>query len=88
MYVQDNDERLFFRSATNNPDVTRINTATTGNGLKWWNQTLPYIKNNQVFACPSDGGPTLSPDSNRHDRCERETIPFPARMSPPRLPRT
>ena len=63
MYVQDYDERIFFRSSTN-PAVTRINTATTGNPLKWWNMMAPYIKNASVFACPSDPGPTPSPDAN------------------------
>ena len=62
MYVQDYDEQVFFRSSTN-PTVTRINTATTGNPLKWWNMIMPYIKNNALFKCPSDPGPTLSPDS-------------------------
>jgi prepilin-type N-terminal cleavage/methylation domain-containing protein/prepilin-type processing-associated H-X9-DG protein len=61
MYVQDNDERLFFRSSTN-PTVTRANVATSGNALKWWNQTMPYIKSPTVFKCPSDPGPTPSPD--------------------------
>ncbi len=63
MYVQDYDERIFFRSSTN-PATTRINAATTGNALKWWNMVMPYAKNRAVFQCPSDPGPTLSPDGN------------------------
>ena len=62
MYIQDNDGRLFFRS-TGKPDATRIGVATTGNGLKWWNQLMPYIKNAQIFKCPSDPLPTASPDN-------------------------
>ena len=62
MYVQDYDERIFFRSTTN-PASTRINTATSGNPLKWWNMLMPYIKNNQVYKCPSDD-PKLVADSS------------------------
>src|SRR5438046_3137064 len=53
MYVQDYDERVFFRS-TANIDSTRIHTATSGNPLKWWNMLMPYVKNGQVYQCPSD----------------------------------
>src|SRR5579883_223959 len=53
MYVQDYDERIFFRSTTN-VDSTRIHTATSGNSLRWWNMLMPYVKNNQVYRCPSD----------------------------------
>ena len=62
MYVQDYDERLFFRSTTN-VDLTRIHAATTGNPLKWWNMLMPYVKNNQLYKCPSDA-PKLVADSN------------------------
>lgn len=63
MYVQDNDECLFFRSGSN-PALTRANVATSGNALKWWNQVMPYIRNAAVFRCPSDAGPTPSADAN------------------------
>ena len=56
MYIQDNDEKLFFRSSTT-AAYTRLNVATSGNDLKWWNQLMPYLKNSQIFTCPSDGGP-------------------------------
>jgi prepilin-type N-terminal cleavage/methylation domain-containing protein/prepilin-type processing-associated H-X9-DG protein len=62
MYIQDYDEQIFFRSTTN-VDSTRIHTATSGNPLKWWNMLAPYIKNNQVFKCPSDD-PKLVADSD------------------------
>src|SRR5690242_19358076 len=66
MYMTDNDGRLFFR-ATTNADSTRahVSVARTHpdfNALQWWNQLMPYIKNQQIFTCPSDGNPTLSPD--------------------------
>jgi len=62
MYVQDYDEQIFFRS-TNNANSTRIHTATTGNGLKWWNVLMPYIRDKNVFRCPSDT-PNPSVDTN------------------------
>jgi len=62
MYVQDYDETVFFRS-TANVDSTRIHAATSGNPLKWWNMMMPYVKNNQVFKCPSDS-PKLVADSS------------------------
>jgi prepilin-type N-terminal cleavage/methylation domain-containing protein/prepilin-type processing-associated H-X9-DG protein len=62
MYVQDYDECIFFRSTTN-VDSTRIHTATSGNPLKWWNMLTPYIKNNQIYKCPSDD-PKLVADSD------------------------
>ena len=63
MYVQDFDERLFFRSASN-PAQTRANVATSGNALRWWNLIMPYVKNGNVFRCNSDPSPTASPDVN------------------------
>jgi prepilin-type processing-associated H-X9-DG protein len=33
------------------------------NPLQWWNLLMPYIKNNGIYNCPSDPGPTISPDS-------------------------
>lgn len=68
MYMIDNDQRLFFR-ANANPDSTRAHVAIPKtdpyyNSLQWWNQLMPYIKNQQIFTCPSDSGPTLSPDAN------------------------
>lgn len=67
MYMQDSDEQLFFRAASN-ATSTRTNVAVPKtdpayNALQWWNLLMPYIKNNAVFACPSDAGPTLSPDA-------------------------
>ena len=66
MYVQDYDERIFFRSSAN-PAVTRINTATTGNPLKWWNLMMPYLKSAAVFACASDPGPDAQPGRERNN---------------------
>ncbi|MCC6729450.1 MAG: prepilin-type N-terminal cleavage/methylation domain-containing protein [Chthonomonadales bacterium] len=67
MYMSDYDETLFFR-AHPNPDATRVHvsiprTDPAYNALQWWNLLMPYIRNHQVFTCPSDGTPTLSPDA-------------------------
>lgn len=68
MYMEDYDERLFFRTSSN-PDSTRSHIAVPRtqpdyNALQWWNVLMPYIKNQQIFKCPSDGNATLSPDAN------------------------
>jgi prepilin-type N-terminal cleavage/methylation domain-containing protein/prepilin-type processing-associated H-X9-DG protein len=61
MYIQDYDERLFFRSSTNvNNTRAKISTPATAYGQLWWNQIMPYIKNEAIYKCPSDGGPTDS----------------------------
>ncbi len=62
MYIQDYDERLFFRQ-TANADNTRINAATPKiPELQWFNQIMPYVKNNPIFKCPDDPGPTPEQD--------------------------
>ncbi len=66
MYLQDYDERIFFRASTASPSVSRSGAVVPSAGallpVYWWNALMPYIKNNQVFACPSDAGPTASKD--------------------------
>ena len=61
MYVQDYDERLFFRSGDAN---SRSGKTISGDRYRWWNLLMPYIKNNGVLTCPSDAGPTLSADAS------------------------
>ena len=73
LYVQDYDERMFFRSASN-PAQTRANVATSGNALRWWNMIMPYVKNNRVFACLSDSAPTPSPDVNGNNVIPRTYV--------------
>jgi prepilin-type N-terminal cleavage/methylation domain-containing protein/prepilin-type processing-associated H-X9-DG protein len=63
MYQQDYDEILFFRSSSAT-QIMRTPLPNSTNASKWWNAIMPYIKNNQVFACPDDSLPTLSPDIN------------------------
>ncbi len=61
MYVQDNDERLFFRSGDAG---SRSGATVGGNAFRWYNQLMPFIKSSGVFTCPSDSTPTPSPDIN------------------------
>ena len=61
MYLQDNDEKLFFRSGDAN---SRSGATISGNAFRWYNQLMPFIKSNGVFTCPSDAAPTPSPDVN------------------------
>lgn len=62
MYVQDNDERIFFRA---NCTFGRSGTIpyTADNSNRWWNQVMPYLKSASVFTCPSDSSPTPSQDA-------------------------
>jgi prepilin-type N-terminal cleavage/methylation domain-containing protein/prepilin-type processing-associated H-X9-DG protein len=78
MYMQDDDEQLFFR-ATTGATSTRANVAVAKtdpayNPLQWWNLLMPYIKNTGIYSCPSDAGPTTSPDSNGNPNILRSYI--------------
>ncbi len=61
MYVQDYDEKLFFRNGSARSGAA---AGTPANSYRWWNMMMPYIKNNNVMTCPSDSGPAFSPDIN------------------------
>jgi prepilin-type N-terminal cleavage/methylation domain-containing protein/prepilin-type processing-associated H-X9-DG protein len=73
MYVQDNDERLFFRGGSAK-SVMRNNTPNSLAAFRWWNLLMPYIKSNGIFVCPSDPEPTLSPDVNGNNVILRSYI--------------
>jgi len=64
LYLGDNDDQLFFRASTN-AGSTRANIAipSTNYGAKWWNIITPYVKNRDIYRCPSDPGPRLQPDA-------------------------
>ena len=66
MYTQDNDERLFFRSGQTSAatSLSRAGVTPGGNGPRWWNLLMPYVKSSAVFTCPSDPAPTPSSDPN------------------------
>ena len=70
MYIQDNDERLFFRPANSS---SRVGSGRSGivitnliayDQAQWWNLLMPYEKTDIVFTCPDDTVKTLSPDVN------------------------
>ncbi len=76
-YLQDNDEKLFFRaSATANPTGTnsRVGATTGGNGQLWWNMLYPYVRTNGVYACPSDANPSPSADSTGATTLKRSYV--------------
>jgi prepilin-type N-terminal cleavage/methylation domain-containing protein len=68
MYVQDYDEKTFFRASATAPSPWRSGAVIPNSNQRtlasWWNLLMPYIKNGQVFTCPSDAGPTASKDLN------------------------
>jgi prepilin-type N-terminal cleavage/methylation domain-containing protein/prepilin-type processing-associated H-X9-DG protein len=78
MYVQDYDEKTFYRASSTAPSPWRSGVVIPNSGERalysWWNLLMPYIKNNQVFTCPSDGGPTLSKDLNLQLTIKRSYI--------------
>ena len=70
-YTQDYDERLYFFASAVDPMTGKsksrtgaIFSGTAANPVRWWNALMPFVKSNAVFACPSDSGPTPSPDAN------------------------
>jgi prepilin-type N-terminal cleavage/methylation domain-containing protein/prepilin-type processing-associated H-X9-DG protein len=80
MYVQDYDETLPYQNPSENPAPTRpLPDGRLYQGYTHWPLMLyPYIKNTQVFLCPSDENPrvnyndngTVNPyaPSNRYDK--------------------
>jgi prepilin-type N-terminal cleavage/methylation domain-containing protein/prepilin-type processing-associated H-X9-DG protein len=71
-YVQDNDERVFFRA---NWAYSRSGYITPQvNGERWWNMLMPYVKSNNVWSCPSDSNPSPSVDINGNKTILRSYI--------------
>lgn len=66
MYVQDNDERLFFfaKHPGENESHTGAIIADEANlnPVRWWNALMPYMKNSPILVCPSDSEPSDSPN--------------------------
>jgi prepilin-type N-terminal cleavage/methylation domain-containing protein/prepilin-type processing-associated H-X9-DG protein len=66
MYIQDYDERLFFRVSATTPSVSRTGAVVPSVAqppVLWWNALLPYTRNAQIVACPSDPAPAPSKDA-------------------------
>lgn len=76
MYIQDYDERMFFRAnwdySRSNPTPTTVIPQTNAN--RWWNMLMPYVASDSVWACPSDTGPSLSPNASGVDDISRSYI--------------
>ena len=67
MYVNDSDDKMFYRSGWVNSrsgNTKIIGPGDSSNHYRWWNLLMPYVKNNDIFKCPSDDQPTLSNDYN------------------------
>lgn len=60
MYLNDDDDRVFFRAGWAN---SRSGNITSANTNRWWNLLAPYVHNSDCFRCPTDDNPTLSKDS-------------------------
>lgn len=82
LYVQDNDERLFFRSVKpgGNTGAARLAaqavapTTLAYNQIQWWNDLMPYVKTNGVFSCPDDPVKGLSADANGNSTIPRSYV--------------
>lgn len=76
MYLADSDDRMYFRSGSAN---SRSGNIPTANENRWWNMLMPYVKNKDIFRCPSDSVPTPSKDLNNGTSILRSYISiFPA----------
>ncbi len=67
MYLIDSDDRMFYRSNWANSrsgDTTQIGSGETADEFRWWNLLMPYVKNNNIWACSADMNPTPSKDSH------------------------
>jgi prepilin-type N-terminal cleavage/methylation domain-containing protein len=71
LYLTDSDDRMFFRSGSAN---SRSGLIATTNANRWWNLIMPYVKNNDIFHCPSDNQPTASKDVNGNLTIQRSYI--------------
>jgi prepilin-type N-terminal cleavage/methylation domain-containing protein/prepilin-type processing-associated H-X9-DG protein len=76
LYLGDNEDRMFYRSGSAN---SRSGLITTVNANRWWNLLVPYLKNTDIYRCPSDSDPTPSKDLNNGTSILRSYISiFPA----------
>ncbi len=69
IYLGDNDDRMFFKASSNAANA-RSGVAMTSanpsfNACKWWNMLLPYVKNKEIFRCPSDRIPSLTDPTDK-----------------------
>src|SRR5690349_236228 len=66
LYVQDNDETLFFYASRSTPSRSRSGAVVLRErdlpASRWWNMLLAYLKTQPTLVCPSDDMPTPSED--------------------------
>jgi prepilin-type N-terminal cleavage/methylation domain-containing protein/prepilin-type processing-associated H-X9-DG protein len=77
LYVNDTDDQMFYRSGWANSrsgNTTVIGPGENKNAFRWWNLLMPYMKNEQIYRCPSDDMPTSSPNSEGVDEIMRSYI--------------
>lgn len=80
MYIQDHDERLFYRAASSVARVgsTRsgviITNATAYDQQQWWNLLLPYARSTAIYSCPGDALKPASPDINGNSTIPRSYV--------------
>jgi prepilin-type N-terminal cleavage/methylation domain-containing protein/prepilin-type processing-associated H-X9-DG protein len=80
MYIQDSDERLFFRPANS---AARVGSGRSGavitntiayDQAQWWNLMMPYLKNNAIYSCPDDSVKPLSLDASGNSTIPRSYV--------------
>lgn len=59
LYLGDNDDKVFYRSGS---AFSRSGNIPTTNSNRWWNLLIPYLKNKDIYRCPSDSDPSPSKD--------------------------
>ena len=77
MYVNDSDDRMFYRSNWANSrsgDTTVIGVGDSANHYRWWNLLMPYVKSNSIWTCAGDALPTPSKDTNGVTDIQRSYI--------------
>jgi prepilin-type N-terminal cleavage/methylation domain-containing protein/prepilin-type processing-associated H-X9-DG protein len=80
LYVDDNDETLFFRAANSAAKVGSgrsgivITNTIAYDQAQWWNLLLPYTKSTAVFSCPDDSVAAASADNNGNSTIRRSYV--------------
>jgi prepilin-type N-terminal cleavage/methylation domain-containing protein/prepilin-type processing-associated H-X9-DG protein len=77
MYASENEDTMFYRSnwpTSRSGDTTVIGAGDSPNHYRWWNLLMPYIKNKDVFKCPSDDLPSPSKDEDGNNTILRSYI--------------
>jgi prepilin-type N-terminal cleavage/methylation domain-containing protein len=71
MYLNDDDDVMFFRAGWAN---SRSGVIPTANSNRWWNLLVPYLKSTAIYACPSDSQASPSKDANGNLTINRSYI--------------